>query len=162
MELKLQFLFICLSVSWILIFRIVGPIAKKIIYGEEAKSVTISNKELIIDIVFFSFAANGFYFFFFKILPFNIILDNIVPGFWTLVIWFGGLSFLGYLNLQKYLRWWIIAVSLYFVVVLGIMQFEASAADASINVMSQFINVFTGFMTVLFPAELGNLFRKIN
>lgn len=120
-----------------------------------------SNKELIIDIIFFSFAANGFYFFFFKIMPLNVILDNIVPGFWTLTIWFGGLSFLGYLNLQRYLRWWIIAISLYFIVVLVMMQVESRAAIESAKVANQFLNIFTGFMTLLFPAELGNLFRKI-
>jgi len=65
-----------------------------------------------------------------------------------------------YLNLQRYIRWWVIAITVYFIVVLAIMQFEAESNAA--NVLNQFFNIFTGFMTVLFPAELGNLFRKVS
>lgn len=156
---KTLILFSLLNSVWILIFKFVGPITRRIIYKETVEKSAVSSWELFIDIIFFSFAANGFYFFFFKIIPLDMVMENITPGFWVLTIWFGGLSFIGYLNLQKYIRWWIIAITVYFIVVLAIMQFEVDKNTA--NVLDQFFNIFTGFMTVLFPAELGNLFRKV-
>ncbi len=152
-------LFSLLNSVWILVFKLIGPLVRKMIHKEAVEEQS-STMKILIDVIFFSFAANGFYFFFFKIIPLDIVMDNIMPGFWVLTIWFGGLSFIGYLNLQRYIRWWAIAITVYFVVILAIMQFEVGKNTA--NVLDQFFNVFTAFMTVLFPAELGNLFRKIN
>lgn len=144
-----------------MIFKFIGPLVRKIIYKEEVVESKVSTMELLIDILFFSFAANGFYLFFFKIVPLNVIMENIMPGFWVLTLWFGGLSFIGYLNLQRYIRYWIIAITAYFIAVLAITQLEGGEGNAA-NIFDRFFNVFTVFMTILFPAELGNLFRKVS
>jgi len=68
MMIQTLILFSLLNSIWILVFKFFGPLARKMIYKETVEEKDAASKmEIFIDIIFFSFAANGFYFSFSKL-----------------------------------------------------------------------------------------------